>query len=56
MNRSNIYLYEECLVFWQQRKEIQEDKTGTDNWTVQSVLRMAKIEDILEPMLTNITE
>ena len=36
--------------------EIQEDRTGTENWTVQTVLRMAKIEDILEALQTNITE
>ena len=36
--------------------EIQKDKTGTENWTVQKVLRMAKIEDILEALKTNITE
>ena len=36
--------------------EIQADRTGTENWTVQSVLRMAKIEDILEALWINITE
>ena len=50
------HLYEECPVFWKQRMEIQGDKTGTANWTVQSVLRMAKIEDILDAFQTNITE
>ena len=50
------HLYEECPVFWMQRMEIQKNKTGVENWTVQSVLGMAKIEDILEALLTNITE
>ena len=52
------HLYEDCPVFWKQRMEIQEDRIGTENWTVQTVLRMAKIEDILEALKTqtNITE
>ena len=50
------HLYEDCPVFWKQRMEIQKDKIGADNWTVQSVIRMAKIEDIREAMQTNITE
>ena len=36
--------------------EILGDRTGAENWTVQSVLRMAKLEDILEAFQTNITE
>ena len=36
------HLYEECPVFWRQRLEIQGDRTGAENWTVQTVLRMAK--------------
>ena len=50
------HLYEECPVFWKQRMEIQENRTGAENWTVQSVLRMAKLENILEAFQTNITE
>ena len=50
------HLYEDCPVFWKQRREIQKDRIGTENWTVQTVLKMAKIEDILEAMQTNITE
>ena len=55
-DKSLHHLYEECPVFWRQRMEIQEDKTGNKKWTVQSVLKMAKIEDILEATQTNITE
>ena len=47
------HLYEDCPVFWKQRMEIQEDRIGTENWTVQTVLRMTKIEDILEALQTN---
>ena len=36
--------------------EIQVDRDGAENWTVKSVIRMAKIEDIWEAMQTNITE
>ena len=50
------HLYEDCRVFWKERMEIQRDKTGIENWTVQKVLRMAKIEDVLEALQTNITE
>ena len=50
------HLYEDFPVFWKQRMEILVDRTGTENLTVQSVLRMAKIEDILEALGTNITE
>ena len=55
-DKSFHHLYEECPVFWRQRMELQEDKTGTENWTVRSVLRMAKIEDLLEAPQTNIME
>ena len=50
------HLYEDCPVFWKQRMEIQEDRNGTENWTVQTVVRMAKIEDIQGTLQTNITE
>ena len=50
------HLYEECPVFWRQRMEIQKNRTGTENRTVQSVLKMAKVEDILDTLQTNITE
>ena len=50
------HLYKECPVFWKQRKEIQGDKTGPENWAVKSVFRMAKLEDILEAFQTNVTE
>ena len=50
------HLYEECPVFWKQRMEIQKEKLGTENWTVKTVLKMAKIEDIAEAFHTNITE
>ena len=50
------HLYKEYPVFWKQRMEIQGDRTGAENWTVQSVLRMVKLEDILEAFQTNITE
>ena len=36
--------------------DTQGDRTGAGNWTVQSVLRMAKLEDILGAFQTNITE
>ena len=50
------HLYEDCPVFWKQRVEIPADRTSTENWTGQLVLRMAKIEDILEAPRTNITK
>ena len=50
------HLYEECPVFWRQRMEIQGDQTGAENWTVKTVLKMAKIENILEAFQTNITQ
>ena len=50
------HLYEEYPIFWRQRMDIQGDMTGARNWTVKSVLRMAKFEDILEAFQTNITE
>ena len=50
------HLYEECPVFRKQRMEIQGDRTGAENWTVQKVLGMAKLEDMLEALQTNITE
>ena len=50
------HLYEECPVFWRQRKEIQGENASIDNWTVHSVLKMARIEDILEAFQTNITK
>ena len=55
-DKSFQHLYEECPVFWKQRMEIQEDRTGAENWTVQSVLRMAKLEDIFEAFQTNIAQ
>ena len=55
-DKSFQHLYEECPVFWRQRMDIQGDMTGASNWTVKSVLGMAKIEDIHEAFLTNITE
>ena len=50
------HLYKDCPAFWKERNEIQKDETGTDKWTVRKVLRMAKIEGILEALQTNITE
>ena len=50
------HLYDDCPVFWKQRCEIQGDQNGIQNWTVGTVLNMAKQEDILLAMRTNITE
>ena len=50
------HLYEDCPVFWKQRMAIQGERTGIKNWTVNKVLEMAKLDDILEAFQTNITE
>ena len=50
------HLYDDCPEFWKQRCEIQGDQNGIQNWTVRTVLNMAKLKDILIEMRTNITE
>ena len=50
------HLYDDCPVFWKQQCEIQGDQNGIQNWTVRTVLKMVKLEDILLAMQTNITE
>ena len=50
------HIYEDCPALWRERKEILEDKTGFHNWTVDKVVKMAKIESVEQAMTTNITE
>ena len=50
------HLYAECPVFWRERHEVRGDTRGLQGWTVNSVLRIAKIKDIQQAMKTNITE
>ena len=50
------HLYEDCPVFWLERQEIKGIGKGLQGWTVNSVLGMAKLKDILQAMKTNITE
>ena len=50
------HLYTDCPVFWRERREIKGAETGLQGWTVTSVLRMAKLDDILQALKTNITE
>ena len=47
--------YDDYLFFWKQQCEIQGDHTGIQKWTVQTVLNMAKLEEILQAMQTNFT-
>ena len=50
MKLSIIYTYIDWPGFWQQRVDIQRQGGGTQNWTVQKVIEMAKTGDILEAM------
>ena len=55
-NETFDHLYDDCPVFWKQQCDIQGNQTGIQNWMVRTVLNMAKLEDILLAMETNITE
>ena len=50
------HLYTDCPVFWRERREIKGAETRLQGWTVTSVLRMAKLDDMLQALKTNITE
>ena len=50
------HLYTDCPVFWRERREIKGTERGLQGWTVKAVLGMAKLDDILHALKTNITE
>ena len=50
------HIYEDCPALWRERMGIMGEKTEIQNWTVDRVVRMAKIESVEQAMKTNITE